>query len=48
MSTDSPESRTTADHIEIELETPIFQPRATDPQKLKLYNIPSLAEKLKL
>ena len=47
MSTDSPESRITADRIEIELEAPIFQPRATDTQKLKLYNIPSLAVKLK-
>ena len=48
MSTDSPESRITADRIEIELEAPISQPRTTDTQKLKLYNIPSLAEKLKL
>ena len=37
-----------SDRIEIELETPISQPRATDTKKLKLYNMPSLAEKFKL
>ena len=37
-----------ADRIEIELESPISQPKDTDTQKLKLYNITSLAEKLKL
>ena len=42
MSIDSPEGRITADRIEIEPEAPISQPRATDTQKLKLYNIPSL------
>ena len=48
MTTDLPEGRITADRIEIELESPTSQPRATDTRKLKLYNMPSLAEKLKL
>ena len=48
MRTDLPEGRITADRIEIELEAPISQCRATDTQKLKLYNMPSLAEKFKL
>ena len=48
MSIDSPEGRITSDRIEIELEAPISQARATDTQKLKLYNMPSLAEKFKL
>ena len=48
MSIELPEGRITADRIEIELETPITQPRATDTQKLKLYKMPSLADKLKL
>ena len=34
--------------IEIELEAHISQPTARGTTKLKLYNIPSLAEKLKL
>ena len=48
MSTDLPEGRITADRIDIELEAPISQPRTTETQKLKLYNMPCLAEKFKL
>ena len=48
MSIDSPEGRIISDRIEIELEAPTSQAKATDTQKLKLYSMPSLAEKLKL
>ena len=48
MTTDLPEGRIMADRIESELESPISQPKATDTQKLKVYNITSLAEKFKL
>ena len=34
MNTDLPEGHITADSIEIELEAPISQPKATDNQKL--------------
>ena len=46
MSTYLPEGRITADRIEIELEAPISQHTTTDTQKLKLYNMPSLAKNL--
>ena len=48
MTTNLPEGRIMADRIEIELETLISQPKATDTKNLKLYNITSLGEKLKL
>ena len=50
MSNDIPEGRFTAEHIDIELDpsTRPINASSKGAQKVKMYNMPSLAEKIKL
>ena len=50
MSNDMPEGRFTAEHIDIQLDPSTYPINASSrkAQRVKMYNMPSLAEKIKL